>query len=57
MNESVRTNEIVAITMCKKCGQEHPVEEYRTLLFYYCPVVNRILIVSEAPNEHHKSDH
>lgn len=51
----MRANEIVGVTMCKKCGGEHPVETYRGLLFYYCPVVHRLLLISDevkdGPND------
>ena len=47
--------EPVATVMCKKCGQQHTVEKYRTLLFYICPVVNRILLVGNS-DEHNNAD-
>lgn len=47
MSDTHRVNEIVGSTMCKKCGGEHAVEAYRGLMFYYCPVVHRVLLVSE----------
>lgn len=35
---------------CKKCGEQHRIEEYRTLKYYYCPKVNRVLLLSDAVN-------
>ena len=37
-------------TTCKKCGAEHRIEDYRTLKYYYCPEVNRVLLLSDEVN-------
>lgn len=33
--------------VCKKCGSNHRVETYRTLKYYYCPIVKRVLILGD----------
>ena len=38
-------------TVCKKCGEEHRVETYRTLKYYYCPQVNRVMLLSDEVNK------
>ena len=38
-------------TICKKCGEEHRVEGYRTLKYYYCPKVNRVMLLSDEVNK------
>ena len=30
---------------CRKCGEQHRVDAYRELKYYWCPTVNRILLV------------
>ena len=37
-------------TTCKKCGDEHRIEDYRTLKYYYCPEVNHVLLLSDEVN-------
>ena len=39
------------LTTCKKCGEPHRVEDYRTLKYYYCPEVNRVLLLSDEVNK------
>lgn len=38
-------------TVCKKCGESHRVETYRTLKYYYCPVANRVMLLSDEVNK------
>ena len=36
-----------SVAICKKCGATHDVERYRTLTYYFCPEVNRVLLLSD----------
>mgnify|MGYP003705732557 CR=1 FL=1 len=36
---------------CKKCGEEHRVDAYRELKYYWCPLVNRILLVNNEKEQ------
>lgn len=38
-------------TLCKKCGGFHIIDSYKTLRFYSCPVVNRVLLLSDEVKE------
>jgi len=38
-------------TLCKKCGGFHTIDSYKTLRFYSCPVVNRVLLLSDEVKE------
>lgn len=37
--------------MCKKCGFSHRVDSYRNVKFYTCPVVNRVILMTEDNND------
>ena len=38
-------------TPCRKCGEEHRVENYRNVPYYVCPHVNRVLLLVQDENE------
>ena len=36
---------------CRKCGEEHRVEDYRGMKYCWCPLVNRILLVANEEEQ------
>ena len=38
-------------TKCKKCGQQHRIDNYRSLKYYICDVVNRVLLLTEEKKD------
>ena len=33
---------------CKKCYDQHPVDTYRGMKYYVCPVLNRVLLLTDG---------
>lgn len=38
----------VNATTCKKCGEQHRIDHYKNMHFYFCPAVNRVLLVNDS---------
>jgi len=36
---------IEEFTECRKCGEQHRVDEYRGVKHYVCPEVNRVMLL------------
>lgn len=42
---------------CKKCGEQHPLERYEYMFFYYfCPEVKRVMLVSNPLQQELKQE-
>jgi len=41
---------------CKKCYDQHPVDVYRGMKFYVCPVLNRVLLLNDGEQDEKKAD-
>lgn len=41
-------------TKCKKCGESHRVDSYREVRYYVCPVVNRVLLLTDGEDDANK---
>lgn len=44
---------------CRKCGEMHRVDEYRSVKHYVCPHVNRVILLvqDEEPNDPKDAKH
>lgn len=42
-------------TPCRKCGEEHRVENYRNVPYYVCPVKNVVLLLVQNEETDTKS--
>ena len=40
---------------CKKCYDWHPVDTYRGMKYYVCPVLNRVLLLNEGEQTDEKT--
>ena len=36
---------------CKKCGEQHRVDEYRGVKHYVCPVIGRVMLLVQDNEE------
>jgi len=43
-------------TKCKKCEGEHRIEDYRTVKYYVCPAVNRVLLVNDGDDNERENE-
>ncbi len=41
-------------TLCKKCGEQHRIDSYREVRYYVCPVVNRVLLLTDGEDDANK---
>jgi len=41
-------------TKCKKCYDHHPIDSYRGMKFYVCPVLNRVLLLNDGEEDNEK---
>ena len=39
---------------CKKCYDQHPVDTYRGMKYYVCPVLNRVLLLTDGEENNEK---
>lgn len=39
---------------CKKCYDHHPVDSYRGMKFYVCPVLNRVILLNDGEQNNEK---
>lgn len=39
---------------CKKCYDHHPVDNYRGMKFYVCPVLNRVILLNDGEENNEK---